>query len=67
VYFKTSGHIAADVAAAIKAGSYNSYTCNPFLNLLLLVARVNLDIVYAQYRAIIPFSRFLGYCPNVKY
>jgi hypothetical protein len=64
---KTSGRVAADAAAATKAGSHNSCTRNPFLDLLLLAAKVDLDVVCAQSRATAPFSRFLGCCPNVKY
>ena len=67
VYLKTSGRMAEDAAAATEAGSHNSCTRNPFLDLLLLAAKVDLNVACAQYRATAPFSRFLGCCPNVKY
>ena len=35
-----------DVAVATKAGSYNSCTCNLFLD-LLLAAKIDLNVVYA--------------------
>jgi len=47
VYLKTSGRMVADVAAATKAGSYNSGTRNLFLDLLFLAAKVDLNVVCA--------------------
>lgn len=54
MYLKTSGRMVADAAAATKAGSHHSCTCNPFLDLLLLAAKIDLTVVCAQYRAVAP-------------
>lgn len=59
MYLKTSGCMVADVAAASKAGSQNSCTCNPVLD-PPLAARTDLNVVCAQYRAFAPSSPVPG-------